>query len=283
MLLFNFVDGEGNLFNFPNRAYGKALQEIIEKNVEGDDHLIVCSAGSNKGDNYLGIVYRIDVKDKNDKSLLLSMILKTAPQVEARRVEFHAHASFQREIIFYDEVFPLYLKFQKEKGIDVEKDGFNNVAHCYKVIDDEPCEGLFFDNLRARGYSMFNRLDDLTKDYAILTMKTLGRLHALFYSIKDQKPELIKKFQGMDDVMVSLCSEIGTSVRVMLDAQNKVAQNIVKKSENEDFKKRVLDFLSRDVADEFRAVVHGKLAEPYTVLCHGDCWNNNIMYLKDEV
>jgi hypothetical protein len=24
--------------------------------------------------------------------------------------------------------------------------------------------------------------------------------------------------------------------------------------------------------------IDGAAAEPYSVICHGDCWNNNIMY-----
>jgi hypothetical protein len=243
----------------------------------------VCSAGSNKGDNYLGIVYRIDVKDKTDKSLKFSFVLKTAPQNEARREEFHAHAAFEREGLFYDEVFPLFKKFQEEKGIDVEKDGFNHAAHCYKVILDEPCEGLFFDNLRAKGFDMFNRHDDLTKDYVILTMKALGKMHALFYSIKDQKPELIKKFQNMDDLFLLFCNDNDSSIRIMIETQTKMAINLVKKSNNEEMKKRVLEVLNGDIMKELREVVRGDLAEPYATLCHGDCWNNNIMYLKDEV
>lgn len=29
--------------------------------------------------------------------------------------------------------------------------------------------------------------------------------------------------------------------------------------------------------------VNGETAEPYTVICHGDCWNNNVLYKSDKV
>lgn len=277
------INENGNLFEFPQKAYKKAVLEIVEKNVEGKDIVIVCSAGSNKGDNYLGIVYRIDVKDKNDANIKLSFVLKSAPQNEARREEFFAHAAFERESLFYEEVLPLYKKFQDEKGIDVEKEGFNGVAHCYKALHEEPSEGLIFDNLKVKGYEMFDRHVDLTKDYVILTMKALGKLHALFYSLKDQKPELVQKFQDIDDLLINFCNDGDSSIRIMMETQKEMAIKLIKKSNNQDMVKRVLNILNNDIRKQLREAVRGDKAEPYATLCHGDCWNNNIMYLTDEV
>lgn len=34
--------------------------------------------------------------------------------------------------------------------------------------------------------------------------------------------------------------------------------------------------------DMVKELTTGKLAEPYAVICHGDCWNNNMLF-KNEV
>lgn len=279
----SIIDENGNLFKFPHKAYESALRNIIQNHVDGCDYIIECSAGSSKGDNYLGIVYRIDVKDTKDKSVKLSLVLKSAPQNIARREEFHAHAAFERESLFYEQVFPLYKNFQEEKGIDFAKDGFNNVAVCYKILHEEPCEGLFFENLRVKGFDMFNRHNDLTKEHVLLTMRALGKMHSIFYALKDQKPESVQTFRKMEDLFLKFCGEYDSTARIMIETNNKMAISVVKRSKKENMKNRVLEILNRDLMKELREVVQGDLAEPYATLCHGDCWNNNIMYQDDEV
>lgn len=117
---------------------------------------------------------------------------------------------------------------------------------------------------------MFNRHEDLRKDFVMLTMKALGKMHAIFYSLKDQKPELTKKYQGLDDLFKVFCSDNDSPIRIMTETQNKMAINLVKRSKNEDLKKRVLEVLKNDPIKQMLEVVRGDLAEPYATLCHGD-------------
>lgn len=49
-----------------------------------------------------------------------------------------------------------------------------------------------------------------------------------------------------------------------------MAINLVKRSKNEDLKKRVLEVLKNDPIKQMLEVVRGDLAEPYATLCHGD-------------
>lgn len=278
----------------PNEIYDLALKEIIQNNLNGDDYEIAYSAGSGKGDNYIGIVYRVEVKSKNKN---LNIIAKLPPQDLARREQFFVRPCFLRESQFYDDVQPIYKKFQEDKGIDLEKEGFNQIPFCYKSMTEAPNEALFFEDLKSTGFEMYDRFEDLTKDHVLLTMQVLGKMHAVFYAIKDQQPELIAEFREIVDIFMQRRDDPNMSV--WFDSMKNQARSsidncdkaIIEKVENL-FKGSFYELLS--------SCISGEDAEPYSILCHGDvslhfllklklflyfsqCWNNNMMYRYDEV
>jgi Ecdysteroid kinase-like family len=265
------VDENGNCSSLPSETFEIALKEIVTKKL-GDINkfTIVCSAGSGKGDNYLGIVCRIQVKNKSDGKVQMSLVLKSAPQNADRRDQFYIHEVYGREINFYTEIYPLYEKFQREKGIDVEADGFRHVAKCYQAFGEEPFEGIIFEDLKFNGFEMFDRHKKLTREHVILTMKALAKMHAVGYAIKDQKPELIEKYKTMPDLLIKICADENSSIRIWIETQAKLAATVLDKCQNEEIKKRIKKILDTDFIAQFEEVIDGRLAEPYANICHGD-------------
>lgn len=65
-----------------------------------------------KGDNYMGVVYRIIIETGN--GLKEKLILKVPPQNPLRRKQFFARAGFLREALAYEKVFKtILLKYDK--------------------------------------------------------------------------------------------------------------------------------------------------------------------------
>jgi fructosamine-3-kinase len=86
----------------------------------------------------------------------------------------------------------------------------------------------------------------------------------------------------MDDLFVKFCAEYDSTARIMIETYTEMAKSVAMKILDEKIRNRALAVL-KDPMKEFPEIVLGNLAEPYATLCHGDCWNNNIMYLTDEV
>lgn len=89
-----------------NEIIQAALSETIEKCLKTSKYETIVEAGSKKGDNFMGVVYRVTCRQSgiNTNSSDLKLILKTAPQSEQMREAFFTRPCFEREIYLFDEV-----------------------------------------------------------------------------------------------------------------------------------------------------------------------------------
>lgn len=261
-----------NQNKLPCEIYEKALTEVVEKELNNsiDNYDITISAGSSKGDNYLGIIYKVQVKDKVTNENKLNLIVKCPPQNETSRKEMFAGEFFRREAGFYDYVYPVYKKFQEDKGIDIENEGFHHVPLCYKTLTEEPYEGLIFDDLKARGFDMFDRLKEVTKDHVFLVMRTLGKLHAVFYAIKDQKPELFESYYTLKDSFTIMAETEQSTLPAYYNSLKKQTLEVVEKCDDLELKERIVNYLKNDYEELIEHCLSREKSEPYTAICHGD-------------
>lgn len=93
-----------DLSEIPTDVIRAALLETIEKKLKTKNYKIVVSSASTAGEsNFIGIVHRVkfnkEGEDKQEK-----LILKIAPQNEARRNQFNSRPLFLQEINVYDKV-----------------------------------------------------------------------------------------------------------------------------------------------------------------------------------
>lgn len=262
--------------DLPCVEYQQVLRQIIENNCGSvDDSDIEIEAASAKGDNYIGLLYRALVKRKNFK-----VIMKFPPQNAMRREQFMARPCFVRESEFYDDVYPLFKNFQEQKGINVAKEGFHEIPRCYKTLIEEPHEALFMEDLKAAKFEMFDRQKDTTVEHVNLVMSALGKFHAISFAIKDQRPELLECYKGMKDIFMQRDDEAKDNMKAWFDAMKKQALDAIE--QHEDLKKILDKVLEKDFFSLIEGCVDGPPAEPYAIITHGDCWNNNIMY-RNEV
>lgn len=73
--------------------------------------------GSNKGDNYVGLVYCIKVEGvESGNAKIIHLILKAVPTNGPDRDLMQSRKMFQREIFFYREVLPTFKAALKDRG-----------------------------------------------------------------------------------------------------------------------------------------------------------------------
>lgn len=253
----------------PHEVFERSLKEILSTHFSYiSDYEIEISAGSKKGDNLLGIIFRIVVKSKKDENSKVNLILKTSPQNIARRAMFLTHDIFKRESEFYHEVFPIYLKFQENKQVGLE--GFHHIPICYKSLYEEPNEGQFFEDLSLEGFSLHDRHKPLSNDHVLLVMKTLGKMHATFLAIKHQNPKLVEKFTKMEDLVIKIYKVENSSNYLWLNEEKVRAMKLLDQCENQDLIDKVHALLDNNILEKFEETLSGSNSEPYAVLCHGD-------------
>ncbi|XP_053682762.1 uncharacterized protein LOC128733151 isoform X2 [Sabethes cyaneus] len=276
------LDGtNGTVGSLPVASSQQLLEKAAREELSSDDVAIDLQAGSNKGDNYIGIVFRARVECRRTGKHL-NIIAKLPPQNEARRKQFFARPSFEREISFYTEIYPMLEQFQREKGIDTTdgEQSFNQIPRCLRTCLVECEEVILMRDLKEDGFDMFDRHKELSVEHFRLVIKALGRLHALSFALKDQHPERIEQFRGMkelftsreeDEQMDAWFTVLITRTLETLDPEKE--PDVYAKT------KKALDGKFMDMVKELTL---GEAAEPYAVICHGDCWNNNMLFKHEN-
>lgn len=290
----------------------KHLNQVLSKELGTEMIDINIEAGTKKGDNFVGIVYRVSGKlsryisngEVSNKKSSINLILKMAPTSQARREQFYARVCFLREIKMYDEILPMFHQFQISNGIIPERNGFYEYPKCYKTIDTEIAETLIFQDLKANQFEMYDRYKLITIDHVRLIMKALGKYHALSFALRvrsdiisafdyynynlmyshfhlqDQHPE---RLQGYSKIQEIFSRTVDDNLREYLKHMLDDAYKSLDQEGDERLVKKLQELFKKDHIALIGECVKGESAEPYAVMCHGDCWNNNIMFKYNEV
>ncbi len=261
------------------------LLDNIAKKEGFDSYTYTISAGSNHGDGFLAAMKRITVSGKrngrdNDE---LSLIFKLMPSSAARREQFNSTKVFSREVAMYNKVLKTMNDFQIEKGLTVE-DGFFEYPKCYGVIEDVENDrfALVMEDLKKSNYEMFDKLKPSDYNHVKLFMEALGKYHAVSFALKDQRPGIFEQFKDLDDIFAD---QVKNSPD-MMQGMFRFAYDRAISAFDDDIAKENAVLALKKVKENFLHdllnLPAGRKSEPFSVINHGDCWNNNLMFQYDE-
>ncbi|KAK4884222.1 hypothetical protein RN001_000493 [Aquatica leii] len=245
----------------------KYLEELGIKN-----YTLNTASALSKGDNYLGYVIKVEVKNNCDV-VLYNWIVKSAPDNDLIRSLTPIDAMYNREVFMYSEVFPLFKKFQDDYNI---VSPFHSFPKYYTSSTKSPNECIIMEDMNKLGYKLHSRQKSLNVDHIRLVMKEYGRLHALCFALKDKKPKLFQEIaEKLDDVTLNYKDieyatekEIRTCEKALASLDPVKDKIVYEKFQNclPNIKLRVKQLLKPEAC------------ENYGVFNHGDCWNNNILF-----
>lgn len=263
-------------------SYANDLVNDVAKREGFTTYTITSEAGSKHGDGFQGIMIRFAIEgeritsDGVKKPDRISLLCKMPPHEKARREMSKTAVTFTNEIHSYEVLLPAIEQFQREKGI-VTADGFYQFPKCYGTYAD-PANGdfaLVLEDLKVVGFEMWNKLKPIDLTHARLVVRELGKLHAVSFALRDQRPELFaRQFQTRKaEIMLNLMDN---------EMFKKFFESEVEKGMKTVSDNAVLTEKMQKIKTDFFAIVAECLAdgaaEPFGVLCHGDYWNNNMMY-----
>nr|XP_022920120.1 uncharacterized protein LOC111428703 [Onthophagus taurus] len=249
------------------------LELVIYKESIQDPEIDILEK-NDKGEGYLGVVTPVVLRGTNK---ILKVIVKTAPIGEEIRKHAPLRNCYITEINFYTKIYPLLRKFQLDRG-DVKP--FINIAKCYGYSLKNNGEGIVMENLKEAGFSVCERRRTMSKQHIKLALEEFSHLHALSYALKEYHPKVFNEIVApmTDNFLTFLRNADFKSVfdrildRIIDCPKIKFNGNVVNALTK--FRGNYMEFF-----EEMSMGVGNK----YSVITHGDCWTNNMMFKYDDV
>lgn len=265
------MDYLNNLPDYIHELFQKIARENLFKNftVELDE-------GSKPGDGFGGEILSVAIVEHGSEKRL-DLVCKIAPYSRNRRIEMCSGLFFRNEALWYDRLMPILAKFQTNKQLS-PTDQFRCSVKCYATLIDDENERyvIILEDLRPRKFRMWNKAKLAPIENLRMTLRELGKLHGLSYALKDQRPDEFKQFKEPQNGRLKMLQS--EKMKKMLAETLESTVSSLKKDEH----KNIARHLVQNIDSCLKEFYEGGANRGFGALCHGDCWNNNLMYRFNE-
>ncbi|XP_011641211.1 uncharacterized protein LOC105429745 [Pogonomyrmex barbatus] len=234
---------------------------------------------TNKGDNYVSLVYRVAIEgtENQGEAKKIDLILKTT-RTYSDEVLTNSSVTrmFQREMFFYQEILPIFERTMREHGEVLER--FPALCDAY---DESGKEMLMLENLAPQGFVMA-KSKIMDYPHASLALRCLGEFHACSFITRSADPTSFEKLRRMKE-HVFLKETNANEISNAVTSIRHIVVNVIKALAIEDkhYSERYQRF-AENMRENMIDSVDGSAAEPYAVVNHGDAWTNNMLFKYDK-
>ncbi|KAJ8926075.1 hypothetical protein NQ315_009931 [Exocentrus adspersus] len=259
-----------------NKAIPQKIRDTLKQVVNGaiDNYEVRVHDPNQKGEGYLGQMVFITLQEKGTGKEL-NLAVKQAFSEDNIRKHNPIRDAFLNEIYFYTELWPKLSKLQE--GVP-EKYNFHHLPKCLAVNSEDKYERLVLENLKQEGFAMHDKTKALDVKMYEEIFKVYAKLHALSLAYKQSHPEDFLKIDS-DTIPAWLES---TKKKALQDSFRINAENCLKVLESV-VDAKVLEKFKCYVNDSVGIFREAQCKARYSVLLHGDCWSNNVMFKYDSL
>ncbi|KAF9421101.1 hypothetical protein HW555_002813 [Spodoptera exigua] len=246
----------------------QALVELIYKlaglyNMQLSDYVV--EIGCDDVDSFLTGLFKVQLKGTVHGQKIKKKLLIKWHQESKMRVCFRD--AYKRECNFYKLVLPSLLEVQNK--IDNMEGLKMRFPNCIFASDEYDKETIVVQDLKQDGFGLRDRLFKTNLEYVSLVMRTLAKLHALSYVLQKTDPEKFEKIACLCEEDVQYCKP-GPAPKSM-QSYYEASVHVVQDAD-------ARDKLTRLTPDILTVLYKCTRSDKYSTICHGDCWNNNILY-----
>ncbi|KAJ8925786.1 hypothetical protein NQ315_009636 [Exocentrus adspersus] len=179
--------------------------------------------------------------------------------------------AFERESYIYSTILPKFNAFQKENKV---AEVFSSFPKCYKTVSDEKVELIIMDDLKKKGYELYDRKKPMDLDHLKLVLQEYAKLHAIPFALRHKKKEEFKQLVGdFKDNMITIFDD---SWRRMLAQGFEKAGGVMKEKGKLHLYQMCEGIIKKNAGDMMMELLTTE--EPVSAILHGDCWNNNFLF-----
>lgn len=221
--------------------------------------------GTEDIDNFMFGIFRVKLRGYQDEQKVhYNIVLKWHPDTKMRTP---FRDLYLREYTFYQYIVPELLDIQRRFNIiEGLKTKFSN---CVYASAEYKKETVAFHSITDEGFRMLDRFHKTDLAHASLVVKNLAKLHALSFALEKMKPTVFEEIKSRccTDVQYSDPDRVSKSMECYYKASVNVVFDPVAREKLRTLLPTFLQVLKKCT-----------MPVPYSVICHGDCWNNNILY-----
>jgi len=249
----------------------EAVKEALKAHKGGEARLTSWQIKdfTSKGDNYASVVSSVELDfDLNGNDESITYIVKINPCHGMESFEEMTHTIFLKEAEFYIKLLPQLNGVLREHELSPLA-----VPECHYGTLEKKKELIFLEDLRPRGFRMFDRRKGLDVAHASLVLKELARLHAASLLLQKKDPEYSKDtllHRGWINI-----TDDGFGMLQVLEGVMDTGIMMLKKVGGYESSITWAESTKSKLREIFE-----KQMEPckHQVICHGDAWNNNLLF-----